>query len=186
MAASPARLASSCRPRLIDAFAIPGLISPLCRHRTATSFCVRPRPIALVTTLGPGGIVNAAPFSFFNVFAEDPPLVVLGLEARPDGSLKDTSAHIRDSGAFTVNLVDEALAERMNICSVDFHRVPASWVPQVLPQRRAQQFSCRGSRKRLLRWSAATIRHWKSVLVSFVRRLSGLSTCARSIPPACT
>ena len=46
--------------------------------------------------------------------------MVLGLEARPDGSLKDTSAHIRDSGAFTVNLVDEALAERMNICSVDF------------------------------------------------------------------
>ncbi len=56
---------------------------------------VVPRPIALVTTLGPGGIVNAAPFSFFNVFAEDPPLVVLGLEARPDGSLKEhLRAHI--------------------------------------------------------------------------------------------
>jgi flavin reductase (DIM6/NTAB) family NADH-FMN oxidoreductase RutF len=81
---------------------------------------VVPRPIALVTTLGPGGIVNAAPFSFFNVFAEDPPLVVLGLESQPDGSLKDTSAHIRDSGTFTVNLVDEALSERMVVCSVDF------------------------------------------------------------------
>jgi flavin reductase (DIM6/NTAB) family NADH-FMN oxidoreductase RutF len=81
---------------------------------------VVPRPIALVTTLGPGCIVNAAPFSFFNVFAEDPPLVVLGLESQPDGSLKDTSAHIRDRGTFTVNLVDEALAERMVICSVDF------------------------------------------------------------------
>ncbi len=81
---------------------------------------VVPRPIALVTTLGPGGIVNAAPFSFFNVFAEDPPLVVLGLESQPDGSLKDTSAHIRDNGSFTVNLVDEALAERMVTCSVNF------------------------------------------------------------------
>jgi flavin reductase (DIM6/NTAB) family NADH-FMN oxidoreductase RutF len=81
---------------------------------------VVPRPIALVTTLGPDGIVNAAPFSFFNVFAEEPPLVVLGLQARPDGSLKDTSAHIRHTGSFTVNLVDEALAERMNICAVDF------------------------------------------------------------------
>ena len=79
-----------------------------------------PRPIALVTTLGPGGIVNAAPFSFFNVFSEAPPLVVLGLQAQPDGSLKDTSVHIRDRGSFVVNLVDEALAERMNICSVDF------------------------------------------------------------------
>jgi flavin reductase (DIM6/NTAB) family NADH-FMN oxidoreductase RutF len=81
---------------------------------------VVPRPIALVTTLGPDGIVNAAPFSFFNVFAEEPPLVVLGLQARPDGSLKDTSAHIRHTGSFTVNLVDEALVERMNICAVDF------------------------------------------------------------------
>ena len=81
---------------------------------------VVPRPIALVTTLGPGGIVNAAPFSFFNVFAEAPPLIVLGLQSRPDGSLKDTSAHIRDIGSFTVNLVDEALAERMNVCAVDF------------------------------------------------------------------
>jgi flavin reductase (DIM6/NTAB) family NADH-FMN oxidoreductase RutF len=79
-----------------------------------------PRPIALVTTLGPSGIVNAAPFSFFNVFSEAPPLIVLGLQARNDGTLKDTSTHIRDFGSFTVNLVDEALAERMNVCAVDF------------------------------------------------------------------
>ena len=46
---------------------------------------VVPRPIALVTTLGPSGIVNAAPFSFFNVSAESPPLIVLGLQTRPDG-----------------------------------------------------------------------------------------------------
>ena len=38
-----------------------------------------PRPIALVTTLDENGAVNAAPFSFFNVFSEDPPLVVLDI-----------------------------------------------------------------------------------------------------------
>lgn len=81
---------------------------------------VIPRPIALVTTLGPTGIVNAAPFSFFNLFSESPPLVVLGLQSKPNGSLKDTSAHIRDQGSFVVNLVDEALGERMNICAIDF------------------------------------------------------------------
>ena len=81
---------------------------------------VIPRPIALVTTLGPTGIVNAAPFSFFNLFSESPPLVVLGLQSKPGGELKDTSAHIRDRGAFVVNLVDEALGERMNICAIDF------------------------------------------------------------------
>src|SRR6188768_4009920 len=79
---------------------------------------VVPRPIALVTTLGPDGIVNAAPFSFFNVFAEEPPLVVLGLQERPGGGLKDTSAHIRDRGAFVVNLVDEAIGAQMNQCAV--------------------------------------------------------------------
>ncbi|MSP31604.1 MAG: flavin reductase family protein [Pseudolabrys sp.] len=81
---------------------------------------VVPRPIALVTTLGPSGIVNAAPFSFFNVFSEDPPIVALGLYGRPEGGLKDTSTHVRDTGFFVVNLIDEALAARMNICAVDF------------------------------------------------------------------
>jgi flavin reductase (DIM6/NTAB) family NADH-FMN oxidoreductase RutF len=89
------------------------------RYKLLCSLVV-PRPIALVTTLSPDGIVNAAPFSFFNVFAEDPPLLVLGLQARADGSLKDTSSHIRDVGAFTVNLVDEGTVAQMNICSVDF------------------------------------------------------------------
>jgi flavin reductase (DIM6/NTAB) family NADH-FMN oxidoreductase RutF len=45
---------------------------------------------------------------------------VLGLQSKTDGSLKDTSAHIRDRGAFVVNLVDEALGEQMNQCAVDF------------------------------------------------------------------
>ena len=59
---------------------------------------VAPRPIALVTTVGKDGVVNAAPFSFFNVFSEDPALVVLGLQPRPDGTPKDTLKHIRETG----------------------------------------------------------------------------------------
>jgi flavin reductase (DIM6/NTAB) family NADH-FMN oxidoreductase RutF len=91
------------------------------RYKLLTGLVV-PRPIALVTTLGPGGIVNAAPFSFFNAFSEDPPLVVLGVQSKPDGTSKDTAANLRDTGSFVVNLVDEALAERMNVCAVDFPR----------------------------------------------------------------
>ena len=83
---------------------------------------VVPRPIALVTSVGPGGIVNAAPYSFFNVFSDEPPLIVLGLQSRPDGTIKDTPANVREIGAFVVNLVDEALAEQMNICAIDFPR----------------------------------------------------------------
>ncbi len=96
------------------------LVGPA-RYKLLTGLVV-PRPIALVTTLDRDGTINAAPYSFFNVFSDDPPLVVLGLQSKPDGTPKDTAALVRETGSFVVNLVDEALAERMNICSVDFPR----------------------------------------------------------------
>jgi len=79
-----------------------------------------PRPIALVTTLTADGVVNAAPFSFFNVFSEEPPLVVIGLQSKGDLSPKDTTANVRRSGEFVVNLVGEAIAEQMDVCAAEF------------------------------------------------------------------
>ena len=84
-----------------------------------------PRPIALVTSMSASGVVNAAPFSFFNVFSEDPALIVLGLQhrAHPDGGgyiPKDTTRNIAASGVFVVNMVDEDLAEAMNITAIQF------------------------------------------------------------------
>lgn len=81
---------------------------------------VVPRPIAFVTTLDENGAVNAAPFSFFNVFSEDPPLVVLGLQHKADQSPKDTTRNIHRDGEFVIHMVDEALASAMNDCAVDF------------------------------------------------------------------
>src|SRR5207248_6954478 len=82
---------------------------------------VVPRPLALATTVDAAGRVNAAPFSFFNAVSSRPPVVVLGINGDgPGGGYKDTENNIRDTGEFVVNLVDEALAERMNICAVDF------------------------------------------------------------------
>lgn len=75
---------------------------------------VTPRPIAWVTTLNEDGSVNAAPFSFFNVFGAEPPLVIFAPGDRDDGSPKDTARNCRRTGEFVVNLVDEALAEVMN------------------------------------------------------------------------
>lgn len=75
---------------------------------------VVPRPIAWVTTLSPGGIVNAAPFSFFNVLGSEPPIVGFCPGDRAEGVPKDTARNIRLNHEFVVNLVDEGLAEAMN------------------------------------------------------------------------
>ena len=89
------------------------------RYKLLASF-VLPRPIAWVTTVGPTGVVNAAPFSFFNVFAEDPPLCMIAINRRPDGRLKDTWANIQRSGELVINLADEPLARAMHDSSGDF------------------------------------------------------------------
>ena len=81
---------------------------------------VVPRPIALVTTLGLSGVVNAAPFSFFNVLGDEPPIVIISIEDRDSGAMKDSARNITDSGEFVVNLVDETIAREMHECSVDF------------------------------------------------------------------
>lgn len=84
------------------------------------SSTVIPRPIALVSTVDAEGVLNAAPYSFFNVFAENPATCVIGISRRQDGKYKDTSRIIRESGEFVVNMVDMNLVEGMNICAVDF------------------------------------------------------------------
>lgn len=89
------------------------------RYRLLCTF-VAPRPIALVTTCNEAGIANAAPMSFFNVFSQDPPIVILGIQTRPDGSEKDTIRNVRRSGEFVVNLCDMAIAQQMVDCGHPF------------------------------------------------------------------
>jgi flavin reductase (DIM6/NTAB) family NADH-FMN oxidoreductase RutF len=78
---------------------------------------VVPRPIALVTTQDSAGRVNAAPFSFFNVLGDSPPIVGICPGDRAPGVPKDTAQNIRATGDFVVNLVDAAVAKAMNACS---------------------------------------------------------------------
>ena len=84
------------------------------------SSLVVPRPIAWVTTLNEDGQVNAAPFSYFQLLGENPPLVVLGIGRRPEGGPKDTLRNIRRTKQFVINLVTEENMEQMNLCATDF------------------------------------------------------------------
>jgi flavin reductase (DIM6/NTAB) family NADH-FMN oxidoreductase RutF len=92
-------------------------LPPQDRYKVLAATVV-PRPIAWITTTSRAGIVNAAPFSFFNAMGNDPPTVVIGIMSR-DGRLKDTAANIFETGEFVVNLVAEANAEAMNITCID-------------------------------------------------------------------
>ena len=94
-------------------------LTPHERYKLLTGVIV-PRPIAFVTSQDRQGRLNAAPFSYFNTMGADPPVVVLGPGNRGPDAPKDTARNIAATQQFVVNLVDEALAERMNLAATDF------------------------------------------------------------------
>ncbi len=106
------------------------------------SALVIPRPIALVSSRNAEGAHNAAPFSFFNLFSEDPAVVVLGFGSRSEDraldTRKDTLKNIERTGAFVVNMVDRSMAAAMNVCATEF--------PAGINEAEAAGFSMRPSR----------------------------------------
>ncbi len=86
------------------------------RYKLMASLIV-PRPIALVTTLGADGTVNAAPFSMFNMLGEDPPTLFLSINRTgKTGTMKDTATNILARREFVVHLCDEPIAAAMHAC----------------------------------------------------------------------
>ena len=79
------------------------------------STAVTPRPIGWISTTSPAGVDNLAPYSFCNVVAVDPPVVMFA----PVGSrdLKDTPRNVRETEQFVVNTVTQELVEQMNATS---------------------------------------------------------------------
>jgi flavin reductase (DIM6/NTAB) family NADH-FMN oxidoreductase RutF len=142
-------------------------LTPHDRYKLLAAF-VLPRPIAWVTTVGPTGVVNAAPFSFFNVFCEDPPLCMFAVNLRPDGRIKDTQINIEHIGEFVVNLTDEPLAQAMHDSSGDFP--PEIGEPGHLGLRLAPSTRVAVPRLADAPW-AMECKVWKTIDVSGVRRL---------------
>lgn len=88
------------------------------RYKLMASLIV-PRPIALVTTCGADGVVNAAPFSMFNMLGEEPPMLMISVNKLGEGRLKHTAANILANREFVVHIADELMAEQMHRCGDD-------------------------------------------------------------------
>lgn len=91
------------------------------------SGCIIPRPIALVTSVSPGGTVNAAPFSQFFLISSDPPLlgIIVGQreggyrdgQNQDNGPIKDTLTNITQFGEYVINTAPEELAVAVQQCA---------------------------------------------------------------------
>jgi flavin reductase (DIM6/NTAB) family NADH-FMN oxidoreductase RutF len=82
---------------------------------------VAPRPIAFVSTLDENGIQNLAPYSFFNAFSSNPPIVVFSSNRRvSDNTTKDTLHNVRVSKECVVNVVPYDIVRQMSLASVEF------------------------------------------------------------------
>jgi len=99
---------------------IPGEISTKDLHQYIIG-SVSPRPIAFVSTLDENGIENLAPYSFFNAFSSNPPIVVFSSNRRvSDNTTKDTLHNVRVSRECVVNVVPYGIVRQMSLSSVEF------------------------------------------------------------------
>lgn len=72
-----------------------------------------PRPIAFVTSQSEEGVVNGAPFSFFNIVSSNPPMISVSIQ-RPNGRVKDTARNIKAKKEFVVHIVDTDNVDKIN------------------------------------------------------------------------
>ena len=84
---------------------------------------ISPRPIALVGSLDEKGISNLAPFSFFNAFGANPPIIGFSpaLSGRT-GLPKDTLLNIKETKEFTVSIVNSSIVEQISLSSCEFDK----------------------------------------------------------------
>lgn len=88
-------------------------LSPLEAYRWLAS-SITPRPIAWVSTRSSDGVANLAPFSFFQVISDSPPTLLVNVNTRDDGSLKDSLRNAQASGELVIQLVSFIQAQAMN------------------------------------------------------------------------
>lgn len=89
-------------------------------HQLLLNF-IAPRPIAFVSTISEDGANNLSPYSFFNAFGANPPMVAFSPARRgTDGSTKDTYNNLKSTGECVIHAVTYSMVEQMNLASGEF------------------------------------------------------------------
>lgn len=82
---------------------------------------VSPRPIAFASTVSADGIPNLAPYSFFNAFSSNPPILIFSSNRRvANNTTKDTLKNVEDTGEVVINVVPYAIVRQMALCSIEY------------------------------------------------------------------
>ena len=82
---------------------------------------VAPRPIAFASTLDSEGNPNLSPFSFFNVFSSNPPIVVFSPARRVrNNTVKHTLLNVQDNGEVVINIVNFAMVQQVSLASTEY------------------------------------------------------------------
>lgn len=97
----------------------PAQQSHVTNYKLLTNLIV-PRPIAWVCSMNGDGLINLAPFSFFNAMGADPVYLMFSVGTNDVGGQKDTARNIQANGEFVVNMVSESLFAAMNVSAADF------------------------------------------------------------------
>jgi flavin reductase (DIM6/NTAB) family NADH-FMN oxidoreductase RutF len=145
---------------------------------TPLNALVAPRPIGWITTVSRDGVVNLAPFSYFNLVSSDPPVVMFATSQRPDNGRKDSQVNAEQTGEFVFNLATWDLREQMNLTASieepDFNEMQAAGLTPapsklVRPPRVAESpvhFECRYLQT--VDMPASSAGHYSSVVIGQV------------------
>ncbi len=100
----------------------PNSISTAVLHQILLT-AVAPRPIALASTVDKEGNVNLSPFSFFNVFSANPPILIFSPARRgKDNTTKHTYENVKEVKEVVINIVNFAMVEQMSLSSTEYDK----------------------------------------------------------------
>lgn len=83
--------------------------------------CISPRPIAFASTMDAEGRPNLAPYSFFNAFSSNPPVLIFSSNRKAsDNTTKDTLHNVRETGEVVINAVNFSMTRQMALASIEY------------------------------------------------------------------